>query len=64
MANPLRNLQEYGQSVWLDFVSRELLTSGQLGRLIGDDGLRGVTSGPSAAQCMLTSLRTPNSPGR
>jgi transaldolase / glucose-6-phosphate isomerase len=47
MANPLRTLQEYGQSVWLDFVSRDLLKSGELGRLIADDGLRGVTSNPS-----------------
>ncbi len=41
MANPLRNLQEYGQSVWLDFVSRDLLKSGELGRLIAEDGLQG-----------------------
>jgi len=47
MANPLRTLQEYGQSVWLDFVSRDLLKSGELGRLIAEDGLRGVTSNPS-----------------
>ncbi|MGH7109486.1 MAG: bifunctional transaldolase/phosoglucose isomerase, partial [Stellaceae bacterium] len=47
MANPLRTLNEYGQSVWLDFVSRELLKSGGLARLIAEDGLRGVTSNPS-----------------
>src|SRR5579862_2280740 len=47
MANPLKTLQEYGQSVWLDFVSRDLLKSGQLGRMIDADGLRGVTSNPS-----------------
>jgi transaldolase/glucose-6-phosphate isomerase len=47
MTNPLRMLQEYGQSVWLDFVSRELLKSGGLKRLIAEDGLRGVTSNPS-----------------
>ncbi|MBV9861685.1 MAG: bifunctional transaldolase/phosoglucose isomerase [Alphaproteobacteria bacterium] len=47
MSNPLRTLNEYGQSVWLDFVSRELLKTGQLGQLIRDDGLRGVTSNPS-----------------
>jgi transaldolase/glucose-6-phosphate isomerase len=47
MANPLRTLHEYGQSVWLDFVSRELLKSGRLTRLIAEDGLRGVTSNPS-----------------
>src|SRR5271168_646426 len=47
MPNPLRTLQEYGQSVWLDFVSRDLLKSGQLKGLIAEDGLRGVTSNPS-----------------
>src|SRR5262244_3813904 len=47
MANPLRALNEFGQSVWLDFVSRDLLKSGGLTRLIAEDGLRGVTSNPS-----------------
>jgi transaldolase / glucose-6-phosphate isomerase len=47
MANPLRTLNEYGQSVWLDFVSRDLLKSGGLSKLIREDGLRGVTSNPS-----------------
>src|ERR1700723_1396576 len=47
MANPLKELNEYGQSVWLDFVSRDLLKSGALKHLIAEDGLRGVTSNPS-----------------
>jgi len=47
VANPLRTLQEYGQSVWLDFVSRDLLKSRGLAKLIAEDGLRGVTSNPS-----------------
>jgi transaldolase/glucose-6-phosphate isomerase len=47
MANPLKELNEYGQSVWLDFVSRDLLKSGGLTKLIAEDGLRGVTSNPS-----------------
>ena len=47
MPNPLRTLNEYGQSVWLDFVSRDLLKSGGLANLIAEDGLRGVTSNPS-----------------
>src|SRR5438874_4818171 len=47
MTNPLRTLQEYGQSVWLDFVSRDLLKSGELARLVAEDGVRGVTSNPS-----------------
>jgi transaldolase/glucose-6-phosphate isomerase len=47
MPNPLKTLNEFGQSVWLDFVSRELLKTGQLTKLIAEDGLRGVTSNPS-----------------
>src|SRR5438477_4296516 len=47
MANSLRMLNEFGQSVWLDFVSRDLLRSEELARLIAEDGLRGVTSNPS-----------------
>src|SRR4030088_203234 len=47
MTNPLRMLQEYGQSVWLDFLSRDLFRSGELTRLIAEDGLRGMTSNPS-----------------
>ena len=47
MTNPLRSLQEYGQSVWLDFLSRDLFRSGELNRLIAEDGLRGMTSNPA-----------------
>src|SRR5207248_11452009 len=47
MTNPLKTLQEYGHSVWLDFLSRDLLRSGELRRLIAEDGLRGMTSNPS-----------------
>ena len=46
-ANPLKALLGYGQSVWLDFIRRSLLTSGELARLLEEDGLRGVTSNPS-----------------
>ncbi len=45
--NPLLRLQSLGQSVWLDFISRDVLSSGELQRLIEEDGLRGVTSNPS-----------------
>jgi len=47
MSNPLTALQNYGQSVWLDYIRRSLITSGELARLIADDGLRGVTSNPA-----------------
>lgn len=45
--NALRTLQQYGQSVWLDYIRRNLITSGELQRLISEDGLRGVTSNPA-----------------
>lgn len=45
--NPLKALQQFGQSIWFDYVRRNLLVSGELTRLINDDGLRGMTSNPS-----------------
>ena len=45
--NPLLELQKQGQSVWLDYIRRDLITSGELKRLIDEDGLRGITSNPS-----------------
>ena len=45
--NPLKELAEYGQSPWLDFIRRNLITSGELQRLIDEDGLKGVTSNPA-----------------
>jgi hypothetical protein len=42
--NPVRALQTFGQSVWLDYLRRSLFTSGEFKRLIDEDGLRGVTS--------------------
>lgn len=45
--SPLRGLQAFGQSVWLDYIRRSLITSGELQRLIDEDGLQGVTSNPA-----------------
>jgi transaldolase/glucose-6-phosphate isomerase len=45
--NPLKDLQKFGQSVWLDYIRRDLFTSGELKRLIDEDGLRGMTSNPA-----------------
>ncbi len=45
--NPLKMLNQHGQSVWLDYIRRGLITSGELERLVRDDGLRGVTSNPA-----------------
>ena len=45
--NPLKGLLDFGQSPWMDYIRRDLLTSGELKKLIDDDGLRGMTSNPS-----------------
>ena len=45
--NHIRELRKQGQSIWLDFIRRDLITNGGLKRLIDDDGLTGVTSNPS-----------------
>lgn len=47
MTNPLLQLLEVGQSVWLDYLDRKFMTDGSLKRLIEEDGLRGLTSNPS-----------------
>jgi transaldolase len=45
--NPLLALRQCGQSVWLDHISRSLITGGTLQRLIDEDGLAGMTSNPT-----------------
>jgi transaldolase/glucose-6-phosphate isomerase len=45
--NPLRELLNYGQSMWLDYIRRDLFTTGKLQQLITEDGLRGMTSNPA-----------------
>lgn len=46
--NPLLKLHKFGQSVWLDYISRDMLgAGGALQKLIDNDGLRGVTSNPA-----------------
>ncbi|PYQ48349.1 MAG: transaldolase [Acidobacteria bacterium] len=45
--SPVAALRQYGQSVWLDFIRRTLISGGELKRLVDDDGLGGVTSNPA-----------------
>ena len=52
--NPLKQLLTFGQSVWLDYIRRDLLTSGELKRLIAEDGLRGMTSNPTIFEKAIT----------
>jgi transaldolase len=46
-ANPLVRLGALGQSPWLDYITRDLLQTGELRRLIAEDGLRGMTTNPT-----------------
>lgn len=50
MPNPLTQLRQLGQSIWLDFIDRRLLDSGDLARLVRDDGVSGLTSNPTIFQ--------------
>ena len=45
--NPIGLLQQHGQSIWLDFIRRNLITSGDLARMVENDGVTGVTSNPT-----------------
>jgi transaldolase len=49
-ANPLLKLSTFGQSIWLDYIRRQMIDAGELKRLIDDDGLKGVTSNPAIFQ--------------
>lgn len=46
-SNPLLELSGLGQAIWLDYITRDLMTEGELQRLIDEDGLRGMTSNPT-----------------
>ena len=45
--NPASELIKFGQSVWYDNISREILQNGELARYIAEWGVRGLTSNPS-----------------
>ncbi len=48
--NNVKSIHDLGQSIWLDFFDRELMDSGELQKLIDEDGLSGITSNPSIFQ--------------
>ncbi len=52
--NPLVQIGAFGQAVWLDYIRRDLISSGELGRLIAEDGLRGITSNPAIFEKAIT----------
>jgi transaldolase/glucose-6-phosphate isomerase len=53
-ANPLKALLAFGQSPWMDYIRRDLLTSGSLKKYIDKDGLRGMTSNPAIFEKAIT----------
>jgi len=57
VSNPLLELQAMGQSVWYDNIQRKMLLSGELARMIEEDGVRGVTSNPTIFHKAITSSR-------
>ena len=58
--NPLKGLLAYGQSPWMDYIRRDLLTSGELSRYIDNDGLRGMTSNPAIFEKAITGSKLYN----
>src|SRR5947209_2532213 len=54
MANPLVDVQKYGQSIWYDNIRRGLITSGELAGMVEKDGLLGVTSNPAIFTAAIT----------
>ncbi len=52
--NPLKGLLDFGQSPWMDYIRRDLLTSGELKKMIENDGLRGMTSNPAIFEKSIT----------
>jgi transaldolase len=55
--NPLLKLSTFGQSIWLDYIRRQMIDSGELKKLIDDDGLKGVTSNPAIFQKAIAGSR-------
>ncbi len=55
MSNKLKELEKFGQSVWLDNISRDKINKGELKNLIDEIGMKGVTSNPSIFQKAIAS---------
>jgi transaldolase/glucose-6-phosphate isomerase len=60
--NPVKALENHGQSVWLDFLARGFIAKGDLKKLIDTDGVKGVTSNPSIFEKAIASSDEYDSP--
>jgi transaldolase len=54
MENRVKKIHDFGQSIWLDFIARSIIKSGELKKLIDEDGIRGVTSNPAIFEKAIT----------
>ena len=55
--NPLLKIKDYGQSIWMDYLDRELIESGELKQMIETYAFRGVTSNPAIFEKAITGNR-------
>jgi transaldolase len=55
MESKVKKIHDFGQSIWLDFIDREIINSGNLKKLIDEDGVRGVTSNPAIFEKAISS---------
>jgi transaldolase len=53
--NKVKQIHSFGQSIWLDFIDRAIIASGNLKKLIDEDGVRGVTSNPAIFEKAISS---------
>src|SRR5580698_9598698 len=53
--NRVKQIHSFGQSIWLDFIDRDIIASGKLKKLIDEDGICGVTSNPAIFEKAITS---------
>ncbi|ASU36641.1 transaldolase [Mucilaginibacter xinganensis] len=53
--NKVKQIHSFGQSIWLDFIDRAIISSGKLQKLVDEDGVRGVTSNPAIFEKAITS---------
>ncbi|MCE6991275.1 transaldolase [Dyadobacter sp. CY323] len=53
--NKVKQIHDFGQSIWLDFIDRKVIASGELQKMIEQDGIRGVTSNPAIFEKAISS---------
>jgi transaldolase/transaldolase/glucose-6-phosphate isomerase len=53
--NNVKQIHSFGQSIWLDFIDRQIMSTGKLKKLIDEDGIRGVTSNPAIFEKAISS---------